>query len=186
MRFKNSLSAAVLGAALAAPLAFIATSQNVQAQQQAAPEPTKQIPLKAEQIDAFLAAQADMTAATANLPEQTGDKPDPKVLAQLDTIAKKYKFAGYQDYDDVAANIGLVIAGIDPETKKFVGADVVIKKQIAEVQADKKLSAKDKKEQLDDLKEQLKSVEAVKIPANIELVTKYYDKLSAATGEGQN
>jgi hypothetical protein len=186
MRLKISLSAAVLGAALAAPLAFVAISQNAQAQQQAAPEPTKQIPLKAEQIDGFIAAQPDMTAATAKLPEQTGDKPDPKVLAQLETIAKKYKFAGYQEYDDVAANIGLVIAGIDPETKKFVGADVVVKKQIAEVQADKKMSAKDKKEQLDDLKEQLASVEAVKIPANIELVIKNYDKLNAAMGQGQN
>ena len=43
------------------------------------------------------------------------------------------------------------MSGIDPATKKYVGGEAVIKAQIAQVQADKKMSAKDKKEALDDL-----------------------------------
>ena len=84
-------------------------------------------------------------------------KPDPKVTAQLDAVAKKNGFASYDDYNNVIDNIGLVIGGFDPATKKYVGTEAVIKAQIAEVQADKKMSAKDKKEALADLNEALKT-----------------------------
>ena len=44
-----------------------------------------------------------------------------------------------------------MLAGFDPATKKYVGPEAVIKAQIAQVEADKKMSAKDKKEALADL-----------------------------------
>jgi hypothetical protein len=59
----------------------------------------------------------------------------------------------------------------------------VIKAQIAQVQADKKMPAKDKKEALADLNEALKQKQpAVENKGNIDLVLKYYDKLSEALG----
>ena len=77
-------------------------------------------------------------------------------------------------------NISLVLGGFDPATKKYVGAEAVIKAQIAQVQADKKMSAKDKKEALADLNEALKSPPpAIENKGNIDLVAKYYDKLAA-------
>jgi hypothetical protein len=86
----------------------------------------------------------------------------------------------------VVDNISLVLGGFDPATKKFVGADVVLKAQIAQVQADKKMSAKDKKEALADLNEALKSPPpAIENKGNIDLVAKYYDKLAEALGEGE-
>ena len=86
----------------------------------------------------------------------------------------------------VADNISLVLAGFDPATKKYVGAEAVIKARIALVQADKKMSADDKKEELAELNEALKSPPpAVTIKANIDLVTKYYDKLAAALADDQ-
>ena len=102
-------------------------------------------------------------------------------MEQLDAVAKKYKFANYAEYDDVAGNISLVMSGIDPDTKKYVGAEAVIKKEIASVENDKTVAPNDKKEQLEELRAALKSPPVpVKIPANIELVTKNYDKLTAA------
>ncbi|MGA8690493.1 MAG: hypothetical protein WB662_11450, partial [Methyloceanibacter sp.] len=95
----------------------------------------KQDALTDKQIDAFLAAQKDVEAIIAKAPE--GDQPDPKVMEQLEAVAKKYKFANYAEYDDVAGNIGLVMSGIDPDTKKYVGAEAVIKKAIASVEGDK-------------------------------------------------
>ena len=70
--------------------------------------------------------------------------------------------------------------GVDPQTKKYVGADVMLKKQIAEVQADAKMPAADKKQALAELNEALKSIDPVKNAGNIDLVLKYYDKLAAA------
>ena len=172
-----------LSIALMAPFTFAALSQNILAQQAASPEEgLKQDALTDKQIDAFLAAQKDVEAIIAKAPE--GDQPDPKVMEQLEAVAKKYKFANYAEYDDVAGNIGLVMSGIDPDTKKYVGAEAVIKKAIASVEGDKTVAPNDKKEQLEQLRAELKSPpEPVKIPANIELVTKNYDKLTAAMSQ---
>ena len=144
----------------------------------------KQIALTEKQIENLLAGQKDIDAITDKIPENA--KPDPKVDAQLDAAAKKAGFAGYEDYNNVADNISLVLGGFDPATKKYVGAEAVLKAQIAEVEADKKMSAKDKKQALADLNEALKSPPpAVENKGNIDLVGKYYDKLAAALGDSQ-
>lgn len=168
--------------------AFAQAKQQPAPAQQAAPaqEPTlKQIALTDKQLDGVLAAQKDMDAITAKLPENTA--PDAKVIAQLDGVAKKHGFASYDDYNNVVDNISLVLGGFDPSTKKYVGAEAVIKSQIAQVEADKKMPAKDKKEALDELNQALKTpAPAVENKANIDLVGKYYDKLVAALGDDQN
>jgi hypothetical protein len=141
----------------------------------------KQIALTDKQIEGALAATKEMDPITAKLPDDA--KPDPKITAQLDGIAKKNGFAGYDEYNTVVDNISLVLGGFDPQTKKYVGPEAVVKAQIAQVQADKKMAAKDKKEALADLNEALKSPQpAVENKGNIDLVTKYYDKLAESLG----
>jgi hypothetical protein len=131
-----------------------------------------------------LTAQKDMDAITEKLPENA--KPDPKITAQLEAVAKKNGFASYDEYNDVVANINMVLGGFDPATKKYVGSDAVIKAQIAQVQADKKISPKDKKEALADLNEALTSpAPPIENKGNIDLVAKYYDKLADALGGDQ-
>lgn len=164
-----------------------AKQQSAPTQQTAPAQPPalKQIALTDKQIDGVLAAQKDMDAITAKLPENTA--PDQKVIAQLDGVAKKHGFASYDDYNNVVDNISLVLGGFDPATKKYVGNEAVIKSQIAQVEADKKMTAKDKKEALDELNQALKTpAPAVENKANIDLVGKYYDKLVAALGDDQN
>jgi hypothetical protein len=151
--------------------------------QQEAPA-IKQMALTEKQVQGVLAAQKDIDAITDKIPDNA--KPDPKVDAQLDAVAKKNGFASYDDYNSVVDNISLVLGGFDPATKKFVGAETVLKAQIAQVQADKKMSAKDKKEVLAELNEALKSPPpAIENKGNIELVARYYDKLAAVLGEGE-
>jgi len=161
--------------------------------QQAAPPPPaaaqapvlKQIALTEKQIESVLAAQKDVDAITDKIPENA--KPDPKIDAQLDAAVKKAGFASYDEYNTVVDNIGLVLGGFDPATKKYVGAETVMKAQLAQIQADKKMSAKDKKAALADLNEALKSPPpAIENKGNIDLVGKYYDKLADALGDGQN
>ena len=151
----------------------------------AAEAPTvKQIALTEKQIEGVLAASKDVDAITDKIPDNA--KPDPKVDAQLDAVAKKNGFASYDEYNSVVDNISLVLGGFDPATKKFVGAEAVIKAQIAQIQADKKMPAKDKKEALADLNEALKSPPpAIENKGNIDLVAKYYDKLAEALGDGE-
>jgi hypothetical protein len=141
----------------------------------------KQIALTDKQVESVLAAQKDMDAVTDKIPDNA--PPDPKLDAKLDDVAKKYGFANYPDYNTVVDNISLVLGGIDPAIKKYVGPETVIKTQIAQVTADKKMSAKDKKDALADLNEALKQPQpAVQNKGNIDIVLKYYDKLSEALG----
>jgi hypothetical protein len=145
----------------------------------------KQIALTDKQVQGVISAAKDMDALSEKMPDN--GKPDPKLTAQLDATAKKYGFAGYDEYNDVVDNIGMVMSGIDPATKKFVGSAAVVKAQIAQIQADKKMSAKDKKEALDDLNQALKAPEpTIENKGNIDLVIKNYDKLSAIMGDDQN
>jgi hypothetical protein len=191
-----ALSTACLALALSAissgeVLAQAKQAPPKQAPAQAAPPPAqqevpaiKQIALTEKQIEGVLAAQKDVDAITDKIPDNA--KPDPKIDAQLDAAAKKNGFASYDEYNTVIDNISLVLGGFDPATKKFVGAEAVLKAQIAQVKADKKMSAKDKKEVLADLNEALKSPPpAIENKGNIDLVAKYYDKLAEALGEGE-
>jgi hypothetical protein len=188
--FVRPAVAALSIACLAASMAALPTgSALAQAKQQMAPAqaappqeaPLKQMALTEKQVEGVVASSKDMDAITDKLPENA--KPDPKITAQLEAVAKKYGFASYEEYNDVTDNIGLVIAGFDPATKKYVGNEAVIKAQIAEVQADKKMSPKDKKEALADLNDALKTpAPPIANKGNIDLVAKYYDKLAAAMG----
>lgn len=158
-----------------------AKQQAAPPKQAAAPEPPpplKQIELTDKQIESLVATQKEMDAVTDKLPQGAADKPDPKLQAQLEGIAKKNGFTDMNDYGAVYDNVSLVISGIDPKTKTFTEPPEMLKKQIAAVQADAKIPAKDKKAILDDMNGALKTVEPVKFPANVTLVTKYFDKLS--------
>ena len=191
-----SLGIALLAASLAAVTSDPARAQakdqgKDQGKEQAVPaaqeQPPaiKQIALTDKQIDAVLASQKDMDAITDKLPENA--QPDPKVIAQLDGVAKKHGFASYDDYNIVVDNISLVLGGIDPMTKKYVGAEAVIKSQIGLVEADTKMNAAEKKQALENLNMALKAKEpAIENKGNIELVVKYYDKLAALLGEDTN
>ncbi len=184
-----TMSIVFAAAAIAALSADPASAQAKQqmAPAQAAPQapPLKQIPLTEKQVQGVLAAQKEMDPITDKLPNNAA--PDKKVIAQLDAIAKKNGFAGYDEYNSVVDNITLVLGGFDPASKKYVGSTAALKAQIAQVQADKKMSPKDKKAALDELNQALKAPEpTIENKGNIDLVTKYYDKLAAEFGENEN
>jgi hypothetical protein len=182
-----------IGSLVIASAAIGSGAVLAQAAKQAAPAPAaapqdvpplKQIALTEKQIESVLASQKDIDAITEKLPENAADKPDPKVIAQLDTVAKKYGFADYAEYNLVVDNVSIVLGGFDPKTKTYVGQDAVIKGQIAAVKADTKMPAKDKKEILAELDDALKApAPAIENKGNIDLVGKYYDKLAEALQE---
>jgi hypothetical protein len=148
-----------VGSVAAAPVAF---AQDV----------IKQVKLSEAQIKGFIAAQADMAKISEKMQATTSEKPDPKIQAELEAIATKNGFKDFSEYDDVAANISMVMAGIDPSSGVYTDPVSSIKKEIEEVTADKSLSEKDKKQMLDELNEALKSAQPIQFPENVELVKK--------------
>ena len=162
------LMIAALVAVALAPLSSVALAQGA----------VKQIPLSDKHIEGFINAQKDM-AQVAEKMQGNSDKPDPKVQAELESISKKHGFASFQEYDDVAANISMVMAGIDPQSRAFTEPKVAIQKEIDEVKGDTTIPEKEKKQMLEELAEALKSAQPIQHPANVELVKKYWEKIDA-------
>jgi hypothetical protein len=90
-------------------------------------------------------------------------------------------FKDLAEFDAVATNISMVMAGIDPETKIFTDPQMAIKKEIEDVSSDKSIPPSEKRNLLEQLNAAFQAAEPIRFPTNIELVTKYYDKLEVTT-----
>lgn len=142
--------------------------------------PIKQIQLTEKHVQGFIAAQKEMTAITEKMQGSTSDKPDPKIQAELESAAQKQGFKDFSEYDDVAANIAMIMSGFDPATKAFTEPSIAIAKEIEEVKADKSIPEKEKKQMLEELSESLKVAQPIQHAGNIDLIRKYFDKIEAA------
>ena len=142
-----------------------------------------QIKLTEKQVEGFIAVQAEI----ATVVEKTRGavfSDDGKYRAELNAVTRKRGFKDFAEYETVAANISMVMAAIDPQTKAFTDPQTAIRKEIEDVSSDKTISGREKtvsstekKQMLAELNEALKSVQPVQFPTNIELVRKYYDQI---------
>jgi hypothetical protein len=135
----------------------------------------KQIKLTEKHIQGFVGAAKDMARIYAGT---NPDQPNPKVEAQAAAVAKKNGFASLDEYDNASMNISMIMAGIDPQTKKFSEPPEQLRKQIAALKADKSVPEAEKKEDLAQLDAALKNAKPVQFKENIALVLKHYDQLA--------
>ena len=110
-----------------------------------------------------------------------------RVTAQFEDAAKKYGFRRLcrlrQRQSRRSASYS---AGSIRRPRLMSAQKAMMKQQIAEVQADKKMPAKEKKAALDEMNAMLKSPPpAIQNKGNIDLVAKYYDKLAALLNDSQ-
>lgn len=145
----------------------------------AASDVIQQILLTDKMIEGFIASQKDMAKVAEKLQGTPNDKPDPKIQGELEGVAKQHGFKDFAEYDDVAANISMIMAGIDPQNGSFTDPVEAIKKEIEEVKADKSIKEPDRKTMLEELTEALKVTQPIKFQENIALVKKYREKIDA-------
>jgi len=178
-RFAGALT--ILGIVLAASTASAQGQGSPQGQgQDQAPPEFQQIRLTDKQVQGFIAAQKDLSAIASKL-QSSGDKgPDPKVQAELEQIAKKNGFKNFEEFDDVAANISMIMAGLDPQSGQYSDPTEMIKKEMAEVRADKTIADAEKKQTLAEMEEALKSTPPLKYPENVTVVKKYQKDIEKA------
>jgi hypothetical protein len=148
------------------------------AQQQQQPQAPSQVPLTAKHIEQYIAAFKELTPLFEKL-DQSGGKPDAKLMGQVDAAVKKFGFASLDEYDQVVVSIVAVLDGVDPKTRQYTDPIAAIKKEIAAVQADKTMKPDERKKALESLNAELSEVQTVQHKGNIPLVLKYYDKLNA-------
>ena len=109
------------------------------------------------------------------------DQANAKYQAELEAVTKRHGFKDFAEYEAVAANIWLVMAQMDPQTKTFADPQILIKKEIEDASADKTIPDSERKQLLEELNQALKSAESIQFPSNIEVVEKYYDKIDVTT-----
>jgi hypothetical protein len=154
----------------------LALTPNAPAVAQAPPMEFKQLKLNDKQVQGFITAQKDLAAIAGKL-QAAGDKPDPKLQAELEAIAKRNGFASFLEFDDVAANISMVMAGLDPQTGDYTDPVEAIKKEMADIQKDATIPEKDKKQMMQEMEEALKSTPPLQFQENIALVKKFQKEI---------
>ncbi len=144
---------------------------------QGQPQGIKQVQLSETQIQNFVAAQKEISKLTEKIKDEPKAKLDPKVVAAIQAATKKNGFTDFKEYSNVYGNISMIMSGLDPKTKAFSEPKVAIQKEIDEVKADKSIGQAQKKKQLEELSDALKTAEPIKFTSNIELVKKHYDEI---------
>ena len=163
-----------------AVVGLLASPAMAQSQKQGDSQPQlKQIKLTDKQVQGFISAQKELAPLSSKL-EGAGDKPDPALQTQLDQIAKKNGFSSASELDDVAANISVVLSGLDPQSGQFTEPPDQIKKDMEEVKRDTQMPQKDKDQVLSEMQEALKTAAPLKFKENVALVKKYQKQLDAA------
>ncbi len=71
----------------------------------------------------------------------------------------------------------MVVFAIDPKTRVFTDPPILARKELEDAKTDKSLSEEERKKVVEHLTEQLKLVEPIMHPSNIDLVKKYFDKI---------
>jgi len=135
----------------------------------------KQIKLTERHVQNFIAAHEEMTKLYEGVDPE---KPDPKLTAQAEAIAKKNGFVRLDEHAIVTMNILMVMSGIDPQTKQFTEPPEQIRRQIAALKEDKFVPETEKKQVLAQLEAALKNTRPIQFKENIALVLKYFDKLA--------
>ena len=145
-------------------MVLVAYTPSASAQQQ----DFKQIKLSEQQVKGFISAQKDIGAIA------------PKLQAELEGIAKKHGFQTFAELDDVAANISMVMAGLDPQSGEYTDPIDAIKKEIADIEKDQAIPEKDKKQMLEEMAEALKTTPPLQFKDNIALVKKFQKEIEVS------
>ena len=137
----------------------------------------QQIELTEDQVARYVGSLDDMQKAMGDIPADAAE-PDARTMAKLEVVAKKHGFHSFDEYNNVAGNISLVVDGVDPDSKTYVGSDKLIQKAIDDVKADAKMNEADKATATKDLEAQLKAIVPIKFKSNIDLVLKHYSEIN--------
>jgi hypothetical protein len=142
-----------------------------------------QIKLTEKHVEGFIAAQKDMSAIVEKMMQGAvfSNSANVRYEAELKAVTKKHGFKNFAEYEAVAANISLVMAAIDSQTKAFTDPPTAIKQELEDVTATKNIPNSEKKKLVRSLTLALKAARHIQFPTNIELVQKYYDKFYVTT-----
>ena len=136
-----------------------------------------QIKLTESQISGLLAAADEIDQVRENSHGGFYEI-GPETMAKFDAVARKHGLSGYLEFKTIRANVIQVFSGYDRVTKRYVGREQLIRVRVARTKADRRMSAKEKTDEIDSLEAQRQcTLPAIKFRSNIDLVHKNYAPL---------
>lgn len=132
----------------------------------------KQIQLTDELVTSFIAAQKDFAPLAGKLAEG-GEQPDAALTKELEDIAKKHGFASFANFEDVGANITIVLDGLDRSNGTYTDPVEKMKKELEEIKADDTIPPEDKKLAVDDLTQEIAAAKPLEFASNVDVVKKH-------------
>jgi len=166
----NGAFKTVLGVVAALALSFsLLTTAHAQEEQ------FQQIKLTDAHMKGYIAANNDLSELAKKI-EAAGDKPDPKLMDQLEALAKKYGFASYEELDTVIANVSYMLSGFD-DKGNFTDPSAALATELEQAKADTSIKKEDKDKMIQEIEEALKATPKLKYTENIEVVKKYVGEL---------
>jgi hypothetical protein len=142
----------------------------------------KQVQLSEKQVQSFIEAQKDFAPLSSKLVEG-GEKPDEGLKKQLEDVAKKHGFASFSEFEDVGANITIVLDGLDRASGNYTDPVEKMKKELEEIKADDSIPADDKKLAIDDLTQEISAAQPLKYKENVDIVKKHIAELETLMPE---
>ena len=145
----------------------------------ASAQDVKQIKLTDAQVVNFIKSQGDLATMASKI-QAAGEKPDPALQAELETIAKKHGFKDFAELDEVAANISIVMAGLDTQTGNFTDPVEALQKELEDVKKDESIPEADKKQLVEELTEAIKTTPPLQNKENIDVVKAHRAEIEKA------
>ena len=156
--------------------AFVSTITGpAQAQSGQAPA-FEQIELTDAHVKGYIGASGKL-ADLLDRVEKAGGEPGEKLLGELEQLAKANGFKSFEEMELAIANITFVMSGFGNEANDYLEPVEALKKERADIKADKELKADEKTQMLQEIDESIKFTPKVKFPANVELIRKHYADL---------
>ena len=120
----------------------------------------------------------DFDAAIADLERAKRAAPDAKLLAELETLAKRGGFATFEALEIAVANITFVMSGIDENDGSFREPVDLLRQELVDTEADKQIKGDEKAELIASIKESIAHTPRLAHRGNVAIVNKHFKALA--------
>ena len=139
----------------------------------------KQMKLTDKQVQGFVDAQKTSPPSPASC-RPAATSPIPHCRPNSRRSRKSTGSASFAELDDVAANISIVMAGLDPQTGDYTDPLEALKKELDEVKSDASIPDADKKQLVEELTDAIKTTPPLEHKDNIGIVKKHREEIEKA------
>ena len=136
----------------------------------------REIKLTDKTIQNYIKADPDLNDVLEKI-NGAGDKPDTRLIAELESVALKHGFKSFEELDEVAQTVSFIMTGFDPETGDFIEPRKALLEELNALKEDNSIPENERSELVKELEEAVRTAPDVIFKSNITLVRKHLSEL---------